>query len=468
MPVFGGLEILSARVGFYNRHFGLGLLDKNAKYWCLQPPSCTCDELKSHHLEIKMRKFFDLAWSLIWSRAISIMSILIFSYFIGPDPFSAFGVFIAVVTILWVAVFFCYEQALFVCNKNEIKIVIRLCEILSVIFVVFTAILCVIIFILKPKFINQIDGLHSIILFIPFALAARAMQRLITCLATRDAQFDLLAKLNWMQAGAQAVMLLLLMMAGWPGVVCLVAAELCGLVAVNAYCLRAYPQFRPAPLSGTNFDQLRSCARRWRALPTWRLLMSLTSVIALGLPALVIPLHYPAAIAGQVLFAMRMLDVPSNVISGAVSPILQGNLMSPDRTRARALREVLLIASMNSAIFAALGAASYVARPLFDGSAWIVAVAVFLPLTLYFMGLTTSAPLVGAVVGPEVERPSAIAQFGFLATNCIIAALISAGLPLTWVLVAFGLSMLLRSAAFGVLYVNQAGRAVPTDKPAPP
>lgn len=410
------------------------------------------------------RGFLSIAWSLLWSRLISIMSLVVFSYFVGPYPFAPFGVYATVVVILWVAVFGCYEQAILVCEAAELNNLLRLCQSIAVVTIGVVAAVCVVLMATKPAFLNVVDELYKVIPFIPLTLFARAVHRLLLHLSTRDGRFDLLARLNWMQASVQAATLLILLALGWPGIICLVMADLFGLVAVTLHCLRTYPQFREVMLAKTDLAGMRTCALKWIAMPTWRLLMSLTSVVALGLPSLVIPLHYSAAAAGQILFAMRMLDVPSNIISGAVSPILQGNLMSPARSRQTAKRDVWLTAGMNTAVFVTLSAAAYSLQPYFEGTAWSLAIGAFLPLTLYYIGLTTSAPLVGSVVGPRVERASALCQIAFLIANCIVTTMVANGMPITWMLAAFGGVMLLRCAAFAVLYVRQITPAGQMDR----
>jgi hypothetical protein len=405
-----------------------------------------------------------IGWSLFWSRFMSITSLIVFSYFVGPEPFAPFGVYATIIVILWIVVFGCYEQAILVCEADELNSLVRLCQTIAAVAIGAVSLLCVMTMAASPAFLNAVDGLYKVIPFIPLTLLARAVHRLMSHLATRDGLFDLVASLNWMQASVQAATLLVLLTLDWPGIICLVMAELVGLVVVTFYCLRTYPQFRQVMLAKTVPAGMRACARKWIAMPTWRLLMSLTSVVALGLPSFVIPLHYSAAIAGQILFAMRMLDVPSNVISGAVSPILQGNLMSPARSRQTAKREVWLTAGISTAVFAMLGIVAYFLQPYFEGTAWALAIGAFLPLTLYYIGLTTSAPFVGAVVGPNVERASALAQIVFLIVNCVVATMVANGLPIQWMLIAFGGAMLLRCAAFAVLYVRQVKPAGQIDQ----
>jgi hypothetical protein len=80
------------------------------------------------------------------------------------------------------------------------------------------------------------------------------------------------------------------------------------------------------------------------------------------------------------------------------------------------------------------------------------------PLTIYFIGLTISAPLVGSVIGVAIERSAAAWQLIFLSLTAGAVVLMAAGLPLFWVLGAFGMACLLRALVSGVMFIRQHPR----------
>lgn len=399
--------------------------------------------------------FFRLAFSLVVSRLLSIGALLVFSYFVGPEPFAPYGVYIAIVTILWVGVFGCYEQALFVCRDEEIAPLTRLCCSVAVLVIVTVAFVCLGIAMARPDFLGTIEGLPLVLMTVPFALAARAAHRLVANLATRAGHFALVARSNWMQAAVQGCVLLLLLAGGVPAIACLVAADVAGLVAVTAIIASRLPQSRSILTAKIPSSEVMSCARAWVAMPSWRLAMSLISVAALSLPALMIPLFFPAALAGQIVFAMRMLELPSNVVTGAVSPILQNHLSSQQRSSGFAVRAVVALIALAIATFGTIAMLAALIAPEFRDTRWAVGAEAVAPLTIYFIGLTISAPFVGSVIGGAAERGAALWQFVFLSLTLAAVVLMAGGLPLFWVLKAFGIAALIRALAFGILYLRQ-------------
>jgi hypothetical protein len=399
-----------------------------------------------------------LASSLVISRSLSTGALLIFSYFVGPEPFAPFGVFIAIVTILWVGIFGCYEQALFVCRDEEIAPLARLCCAVATLVLVAVSLICVGITMVRPGFVDTMQGLPLVVIAIPFALAARALHRLVCNLATRAGHFSLLVRSNWMQAAVQGSVLLALLAGGLPAIACLVAADVVGLAAVTALMLLRLPTVRSMLLARLPRSKLMSCARSWVAMPSWRLAMSLTSVTALSLPALTIPLFFPAAFAGQIVFAMRMLELPSNVVTGAVTPILQNHLSSEKRSRSFAVRAVIALTALTVVTFGIIAMLIAFLTPVFQGSRWAIGVESVAPLTIYFIGLTISAPFVGSVIGVAIERGAAASQLIFLSLTASAVVLMAAGLPLFWVLEAFGMACLLRALVSGAMYIQQHPR----------
>jgi hypothetical protein len=399
-----------------------------------------------------------LAISLVISRSLSTGALLIFSYFVGPEPFAPYGVYIAIVTILWVGIFGCYEQALFVCRDEEIAPLARLCSAVATLVLIAVSLISIGITMVRPGFLDTMQGLPLVVIAIPFALAARASHRLVCNLATRAGHFSLLVRSNWMQAAVQGSVLLALLAGGLPAIACLVAADVVGLAAVTSLMLVKLPKFRSMLLARLPISMLMSCARSWVVMPSWRLAMSLTSVTALSLPTLTVPLFFPAALAGQIVFAMRMLELPSNVVTGAVTPILQNHLSSEKRSISFAMRVVIALTVLTVVTFGMIAMLMVLFAPVFQGGRWATGAEAVAPLTIYFIGLTISAPLVGSVIGVAIERSAAAWQLIFLSLTAGAVVLMAAGLPLFWVLGAFGMACLLRALVSGVMFIRQHPR----------
>lgn len=399
--------------------------------------------------------FMALSLSLAASRGLSIGSLLLFSWFSGPEPFAPFGLYIALVTVFWVAVFGCYEQAILVARAEETAVLAWLAGVVAAGLVVALFVACSAAVAFDLPLPEGFSNAPFALLCMPFSLALRAANRLALIFATREGEFAHVAKTNWVQASVQGAMQLLLLVAGRDYLTCLVLADLVGLFAGTAViAFRSVGVQRTLAASPPSLRQMRDAALAWRAMPLWRLPMSLVSVAAISLPALTIPLAYPAALAGQFLFALRMLEMPSFIVTGAVSPLLQRQLSEREQSPGFAKAAVLLLTFVAVSGFALGGVAATIIDDYFTGSRWFDALAAVPWLVPYFIGLTISAPLVGAVIGPSVERRSMLLQGLFFILSLGAAALLFASIDWSIPLLAFGGAMLVRAFIFAQLYID--------------
>lgn len=399
--------------------------------------------------------FVALSLSLATSRGLSIGSLLLFSWVSGPEPFALFGLYIALVSVFWVAVFGCYEQAILVARAQDTIVLAWLASAIAAGFVVilFVAVSVAIAFGLWLP--EGLSSSHFVMLCMPCSLALRAANRLALIFATREGEFAHVAKTNWIQAAVQGATQLLLLVAGRDYLTCLVLADLLGLCAGTAViALRSKGVRAALAANRPSCREMRHAAVAWRTMPLWRLPMSLVSVAAISLPALTIPLAYPAALAGQFLFALRMLEMPSFIVTGAVSPLLQHQLAERERSSDFAKVAVLLLTFVAVSGFALGGVAATIIDDYFAGTRWFEALAAVPWLVPYFIGLTISAPLVGAAIGPSIEHRAMLLQGLFLALSLGAAALLFA--PVVWQipLLAFGAAMLVRALVFAQLYLD--------------
>lgn len=399
--------------------------------------------------------FVALSLSLAASRGLSISSLLLFSWVSGPEPFAPFGLYIALVTVFWVAVFGCYEQAILVARAQDMISIAWLACAIAVGLVLILSVACALAVTFGLWLPDEFSGASVAVLCMPLSLALRAANRLALIFATREGEFAHVAKTNWVQAAVQGSAQLLLLAAGCDYLICLVLADLLGLgagTAVIALRSKGVQQALAAP--PPPMTEVWGAAVTWRMMPLWRLPMSLVSAAAVSLPALAIPLAYPAALAGQFLFALRMLEIPSFVVTGAVSPLLQRQLTERQQSPGFAKVAVLLLTLVAVAGFALGGVAATIIDDYFTNTRWFDALAAVPWLVPYFIGLTISAPLVGAAIGPSIERRAMLLQTLFFALSLGAAALLFLPVDRFIPLLAFGGAMLVRALAFARLYLD--------------
>ncbi len=164
--------------------------------------------------------FIALSLSLAASRGLSIGSLLLFSWVSGPEPFAPFGLYIALVTVFWVAVFGCYEQAILVARAQDVIALAWLACAVAVGLVLILSVACGLAATLGLWLPDGFSGATVAVLCMPLSLALRAANRLALIFATREGEFAHVAKTNWVQAGVQGATQLLLLAAG------------CGLLAL--------------------------------------------------------------------------------------------------------------------------------------------------------------------------------------------------------------------------------------------
>lgn len=405
---------------------------------------------------ISMRQVTATLWglitSLVLSRALSICSLFIFSSVTGPEPFAPYGAYMAIVTILWVGVSGCYEQAIMVASPLEAPRLAWLAALIAAAVVLATFGICAALTVVRAPIPGGLAEIPFVMICIPIALSLRAANRLVVIFATREGEFQAIAQSNWLQAAVQGSAQLSLLMTNVSYISCLVIADIAGLLVVTLLIAKRSVAIRSTLTVRPTAKELASVAMEWRVMPQWRLPMSFISVIAVSLPSLTIPLIYPAALAGQLIFAMRVLELPSNLITGATTPLLQRQLALADNSQWLPRRAAWILVGSTCLIFSAVGALAISLEPLFEGTRWQESIQAAPWVIPYFIGLTISAPLVGTVIGHSVERISTIYQALFLILSLFSVALMSIGFDWELSLLTFGLSMIIRALLFIKLY----------------
>lgn len=399
------------------------------------------------------RALANLVGGFLSSRLVSIGGLIVFSYFSGPEPFAAFGVYVAAATVLWIVVGGRYDQAIvFAADDAEADALAALSLLIGLVMVAVTALGVVVLAAAAIPLPASLDQ-SAALLLLPLSLAFRLTSRIALNRATREGAFVAFARAMQGQAVTQAATQVGLLALGVEPVLCLAAADALGHAAATLF---VRPWFGPRARRAWSAPQMAAAAARWRQMPAWNLPTSLMSVLALTLPAFVLPLGYPPAVAGQIVFAMRLLELPSNIVRSAASPVMQKALKDagdPARVVARSLASLIVAAA---AVFCGIAVAGLVAHPLFAATRWELAAEAAAWLAPFYVGLTVSAPLIGLVTGFRSERSALPVHAAFLAAMATACLAIVAGADWRLVLAGFGGAMLVRALAFAVLLRRQA------------
>jgi O-antigen/teichoic acid export membrane protein len=404
-----------------------------------------------------LRPLFDLTFSLLLSRILSGGALVLFAALAGPEPFAPFGIYLALVTILWVVVCGRYEQAIvFASDTQESLALAWLAAGIGAIVVTFGIGVAIVWVVWGLPLPIALAGNTAVLTAVPASLTVRAASSIALNWATREGEFKTLGRANWVQALVQAGLQLWLLKGGFEPVVCLVMADIAGFLGAVIAIAAMMPSARSALIHRPAIVDIRASAARWRMMPIWNLPTSLLSVAALSAPALVIALHYPSAIAGQLVLGIRLLEVPTNVFTSAATPILQKHLSASTEKSTFILRALGLLGAVSLISIALAEVFSMATANLWDETRWSVAIAAVPWLAPYFAGLAVSGPVVALVGGLRAEREAAWRHAVFLGLTMVVVALAETGISWQVLMAAFGGTMLFRVALFSRLLTQRA------------
>ncbi len=409
-----------------------------------------------------LRQLAGLAGGLLLSRVVAGATLIGFAALTGPEPFAAFGAYLAAVSIVSVVVSGRYEQALMFIRADREASAASWLAIAIALSVVGGMMIAAVGWILSRMPLPAVLAQSWLLLLIaPLSLAVRAFTQVALNLGTRDGNFTVIGRANLVQALLQACAQFGLLWGGLEPVLCLAMAEVLGLLGAGVLVVATSPAVRNILVTRPSMLELREVAASWRMMPCWNMPTSLLSVAASSAPALLLPVLYPAAIAGQLLIGIRLMEMPTNVFASAVTPLLQKQLASSEDKVGSIRGGLVLLVAMASAGFALAAVVAVAGASLFEGTRWSVAIAAVPWLAPYFAGLAISGPLVALVPGLRAERQAVLYHAAFLALTLAVAAL--GGMGVTWqtLLAAFGATMVVRAALFAFLLVERAVKGDP-------
>ncbi len=409
-----------------------------------------------------LRQLVAAGWGLVAARPVSVIALLLFANWAGPEPFAAFGVYLGLATVLWVIVSGRYEQAIvFARNEEEA----RSLGLISVVFagtVVTLTMLCVL-GILAFGLALPGDLQQSLaLLVLPFSLAGRATLRLAYQFSVRVGNLGAQSYATWVQALVQSAILLGLLLAGVESLNCLAVADVAGYAAGTWVCCR-----RSALKPWRNFTWIRisdpkeysaivATVQFWRQMPIWNLPSSLISVMAVTMPVLAISAGYPAAVAGQIILAIRLLEMPLTLLTGSATPVLQNTMRLAQRPGPALELGMLWLFFASVSCFGTLAAFSALVGPWFLATRWNAVLEVIPMLAPYYIGLTISGTLIDLVAGFRAERSAFLPHLLFFLAMSGGSLLFFSGQNLNWALTTIAIASLVRAALFANLLKKEA------------
>jgi O-antigen/teichoic acid export membrane protein len=407
-----------------------------------------------------LRQLATIGWSLIAARLISIGALLMFSAVTGPEPFAAFGVYLGLLAIAWIVVCGRYDQAIvFAVDDREARSLTWLCAAIGTGVVAATAVSIAAINVWHVPLPGGLDRSVAAAI-LPASLAARAALRVATQLATRAGDFGSISRSAWAHACSQALVLVASLTGNVDPLTGLAMADACGYsaaagVLLASHGLRIADPSCTRPSLRARWVEIRpllmGTATTWRQMPTWNLPASLVSVAATSLPMIALPIGLSANEAGQIALALRVLDMPLQLITGTATPVMQKHLQSSGYSRAVLDECIFWLAAAAVIAFAAIGVVAAIIAPWWTATRWSLAIDILPWLAPYAIGLALSGPLVDLVAGFRAERRGFRHHVAFLVMVIAACSLFVWPLNVRWGIALLGCAALSRAAAFAHL-----------------
>jgi hypothetical protein len=366
-----------------------------------------------------LRTISRLALNLISIRMLSAMGLVVALWICPVQIFANLGLYLAAVNLAVLAVFGRYEL-LVVAASDERKCAdaFHLCILTGAFAITATLIVA---FTLQHLFVTYVTLSFS------GALFARAWLRLGMTLATRHGRYDRAVKALLPHAIGQPLILLWLIYKGNNPFLAFVLSDLLGqLIAASCVCFSERHAFVAMLRKRIRFRAIGELARANLSLPTLNLTAAASALLFATTPLFFLPGVQNAVLAGTLALLFRLLDVPTNLTSASMNPVLMKEVA--DRKRDGTLwfsrGTFLLPAAIAAVVFGLISLGGLTLNQLELAPSWHMALTILPVVALFQAGIAATLPLID--IATLAGR-----QKGLFVLNIICVALAGAAL-LVW------------------------------------
>jgi len=330
-----------------------------------------------------------LATRFVEGRALSFITLLLAAWVLPLAAFADLGVYLSLLNLTWLAFFLRYEQLIVAARGRGNLGAIRVCVVIGcgAWLIVATA-----------AWLLSAGGAvppATAFLFV-CALTVRGPARLAMMAATRNGDFQGLGRMALVHGLVQPIALLAAVFTVGASALALMVSDLVGNAVAAAYIVSRQRSALRAGLSGPwRAARLAALARAWSSLALVNLPSSLMALAFASAPLLLLPLVASPDFAGAGALAMRIFDVPTQIIVAAAVPVLL-NRLQPQRSIGGTMLKVEALWQFMAALVLAYGAgaALILLAVLWSGDTKMGLLAgVVLPVALFHSGLAFAGTL---------------------------------------------------------------------------
>lgn len=340
-----------------------------------------------------LRKILTLALNLTSIRVLSALGLVVALWICPVQIFGNLGLYLAAVNLAALAVFGRYELLLIAAgDERKCADAVHLC-ILTGAFAVATT------------YAVAITVQHLFVTYVTLsfvgALFSRAWLRLGLTLATRYGRYDLAVKALLPHAICQPMILVYLIYKGYDPFLAFVLSDFLGqLIAASCVCLSERQVFSALLRQPMRFRRISELASTNIGLPTLNLTAAASAFLFATAPLILLPAVPNGILAGTLALLFRVLDVPANVASASLSPVLMKEIA--DRNRHGLLwvsrGMFLLPAAIAIIVFGLISLGGMTLNTLELAPSWHLALTILPVVALFQAGIAATLPLIDVAI----------------------------------------------------------------------
>ncbi len=377
-----------------------------------------------------LRRIAKLALNLMSIRVLSAVGLVVALWICPVQIFANLGLYLAAVNLAALAVFGRYEL-LVVAADDERKCAdaVHLCLLTA----------C---FAVAATFAVAITLQHLFVSYVTLsfvgALFARAWLRLGLTLATRHGRYDRAVKALLPHAIGQPAILVYLIYQGHNPFLAFVLSDFLGqLIAASCVCFSERQAFRAVLLRSARMRKISALASVNLGLPTLNLTAAASAFLFATTPLFFLPALPNGILAGTLALLFRLLDVPTNLTSASMGPVLMKEIADRKRqgTPWMSRGTFLLPAAIAIVVFGLISLGGLTLNSLELAPSWHMALAVLPVVALFQAGIAAALPLID--IATLAGRQKGLFALNLVAVVLAGAALLMwAGDPIFAILVA--------------------------------
>jgi len=340
------------------------------------------------------RRVAKLGTAVVLGRVFTALGYILVARLYAPADFGLFAIYLAAAVVLTALAGASYDRAIVAETSQRSALGALL---LALLLSAGLAVLLLLVFAIFDDVLlaaRQLEDVPWMLWALPLGMFLKAGYRTVEQWAVRRGTFNMQGYAHVSAAITQMALQVSLAFAPIAGPYALLLADIgAGLVALGVIAVPQASSVLAVYRAHKHDLRLRYIAVRW--MPTYALPSGMLALLVQSSPVLLLAPLFSAAIVGQVAMAVRILELPYQLIISVFSNvgyhrIASAPLAERTITFRRAARQLLVLAV---AVYGTVAVSAPIVIPLLLGPQWTSAVLFLVELVPFYIGLFVTGPL---------------------------------------------------------------------------